>query len=137
MQTSEYHSFKLRIILVSVDRSKTPARRYYTSLAAHSDATPGKYFALCGPLESDELALRIQAIRKATARRVKKLRWRLDYEDGFSVNLAASLRMLDDFGFRSSEDVDLPAVITTILKPRKNLHPSASKLASPATVTTA
>jgi hypothetical protein len=123
MQTSEYHSFKLKIILVSVDRSKTPARRYYTSLAAHSDATPGAYFAVCGPLEAEELALRIQAIRKATARRIKKLRWRLDYEDEFSIKVATSLRMLDDFGFRSSEDVDLPAVITTILKRRKKLTP--------------
>jgi hypothetical protein len=123
MQTCESYSFKLKIILTAVDRSKTPARRYYTSLAAHHDSTPCTYFAFCGPLESEELALRIQTIRNATARRVKKLRWRLDYEDEFSIRVTASLRMLDDFGFRSSEDVDLSALINTILKPRKKLTP--------------
>ena len=123
MQASEYHAFKLKIILTSVDRSITPARRYYTVLAAPPDSPPNTYFATCGPIEAEELALRIQNIRKATERRAKKLHWRLDYEDEFSIDLAASLRMLDDFGFRSSENVDLPTLISTILKPRKKLTP--------------
>jgi hypothetical protein len=119
MQKSNCHSFTLKISLTSVETSVAATRRYFTVSVAQPHPIDDTYFATCGPLDSEELAHRIQALRKLTNRRMSKLRWRLTYQDEFSIHVAASFRMLEDFGFVASESAELSTVIGGILQPRK------------------